>query len=223
MEKETCTFSYCEKPPVVEHETDFLILGGGMGGCGAAFEACAWANPKKLKITLVDKAATDRSGAVAQGLSAINTYIGENKLEDYVRYVRTDLMGIIRDIDEDFPIFLNRNKLDMSPAEELVGVAAGQRVGVLDVEFELAAGDRNRSAQVLEVRASFNRVGCRRQFLVDRDLRAAVAYCEAHKDYVSRDLFDAILKSEEEHVDFLETQLDLIEKVGLQNYLQSQT
>ena len=55
------------------------------------------------------------------------------------------------------------------------------------------------------------------------DLRAAVAYCEAHKDYVSRDLFDSILKSEEEHVDFLETQLDLIEKVGLQNYLQSQT
>ncbi len=54
------------------------------------------------------------------------------------------------------------------------------------------------------------------------DLRAAIAYCEAHKDYVSRDLFDAILKSEEEHADFLETQLDLIEKVGLQNYLQSQ-
>ena len=55
------------------------------------------------------------------------------------------------------------------------------------------------------------------------DLRAAIAYCEAHKDYVSRDLFDSILQSEEEHVDFLETQLDLIEKVGLQNYLQSQT
>ena len=55
------------------------------------------------------------------------------------------------------------------------------------------------------------------------DLRAAIAYCEAHKDYVSRDLFDSILKSEEEHVDFLETQLDLIEKIGIQNYLQSQT
>jgi bacterioferritin len=54
------------------------------------------------------------------------------------------------------------------------------------------------------------------------DLRAAIAYCEAHKDYVSRDLFDSILKSEEEHVDFLETQLDLIDKVGLENYLQSQ-
>ena len=55
------------------------------------------------------------------------------------------------------------------------------------------------------------------------DLKAAIAYCESHKDYVSRDLFDAILKSEEEHVDWLETQIDLIEKVGLQNYQQSQT
>ena len=55
------------------------------------------------------------------------------------------------------------------------------------------------------------------------DLRAAIAYCEAHKDYVSRDLFDAILSSEEEHVDWLETQLGLIEKMGVENYLQSQT
>ena len=54
------------------------------------------------------------------------------------------------------------------------------------------------------------------------DLRAGIAYCEAHKDYVTRDLFDEILKSEEEHVDFLETQLGLIEKLGLENYLQSQ-
>ena len=55
------------------------------------------------------------------------------------------------------------------------------------------------------------------------DLRAAIAYCEAHKDFVSRDLFDRILASEEEHVDWLETQLDLIDKIGEQNYLQSQT
>lgn len=97
MEKETCTFSYCERPQVIEHETDFLILGGGMAACGAAFEACQWATPKGLRVTLVDKAATDRSGAVAQGLSAINTYMGGNKIEDYVKYVRTDLMGIIRE------------------------------------------------------------------------------------------------------------------------------
>ena len=55
------------------------------------------------------------------------------------------------------------------------------------------------------------------------DLRAGIAYCEAHKDYVTRDIFDSILVSEEEHVDWLETQIDLIGKVGLQNYLQSQT
>lgn len=53
------------------------------------------------------------------------------------------------------------------------------------------------------------------------DLRAGIAYCEAHKDYVTRDLFDRILKSEEEHVDWLETELSLIEKLGEQNYLQS--
>ncbi|MDI1472677.1 MAG: adenylyl-sulfate reductase subunit alpha [Thermodesulfovibrio sp.] len=97
MEKETCTFSYCQRPEVIEIDTDFLIIGGGMAACGAAFEACRWATPKGLKVTMVDKAATDRSGAVAMGLSAINTYIGENKVEDYVRYVRADLMGIIRE------------------------------------------------------------------------------------------------------------------------------
>lgn len=54
------------------------------------------------------------------------------------------------------------------------------------------------------------------------DLREAIAYCEGVKDYVSRDLFSSILESEEEHVDWLETQLGLIEKVGIENYLQSQ-
>jgi bacterioferritin len=54
------------------------------------------------------------------------------------------------------------------------------------------------------------------------DLRAGIAHCEAHKDYVSRDLFDAILISEEEHVDWLETQLQLVETMGLKNYLQVQ-
>ena len=53
------------------------------------------------------------------------------------------------------------------------------------------------------------------------DLRAAIAYCESRKDYVSRDVFDRILRSEEEHVDWLETQLDLVDKLGEQNYLQS--
>ena len=53
------------------------------------------------------------------------------------------------------------------------------------------------------------------------DLRAGIAYCEARKDYVTRDLFDAILQSEEEHVDWLETQPELIEQIGVQNYLLS--
>ncbi len=53
------------------------------------------------------------------------------------------------------------------------------------------------------------------------DLRDAIEYCESVRDYVSRDLFQDILDSEEEHVDWLETQLGLIDKVGLENYLQS--
>ena len=55
------------------------------------------------------------------------------------------------------------------------------------------------------------------------DLQAAITYCESHKDFVSRDIFDSILKSEEEHVDWLETQLGLIESMGVKNYLQSAT
>lgn len=54
------------------------------------------------------------------------------------------------------------------------------------------------------------------------DLKAAIAYCESVGDYGSRELLEDILESEEEHIDWLETQLGLIEKVGLENYLQSQ-
>jgi bacterioferritin len=50
----------------------------------------------------------------------------------------------------------------------------------------------------------------------------AIAWCESCRDYVSRELLEDILESEEEHIDWLETQLGLIEKVGLENYLQSQ-
>jgi len=87
----------CAEPEIVEMETDILLVGGGMACCGAAVEAVRWAKPAGLKIVLCDKAALERSGAVAMGLSAINTYIGENKPDDYVRMVRCDLMGIVRE------------------------------------------------------------------------------------------------------------------------------
>ena len=54
------------------------------------------------------------------------------------------------------------------------------------------------------------------------DLRAGIAYCEQVSDYITRELFEDILESEEEHIDWLETQLGLIDSVGLQNYVQSQ-
>jgi adenylylsulfate reductase, subunit A len=84
-------------PEIIQEEVDILIIGGGMAACGTAFEIMRWAKPNGLKVKLVDKAALDRSGAVAQGLSAINTYVGDNNVADYVRYVRNDLMGIIRE------------------------------------------------------------------------------------------------------------------------------
>jgi adenylylsulfate reductase, subunit A len=80
-------------------DTDILIVGGGFGGCGAAYESRYWG--RDLKITLVEKANVERSGAVAQGLSAINCYMGmqwgENQPEDFVKYARGDLMGLVRE------------------------------------------------------------------------------------------------------------------------------
>src|SRR5574340_936201 len=91
-------------PEVVQEDLDILLIGGGMACCGAGYEVMRWADAAKaesgvdLKIKLVDKAALDRSGAVAQGLSAINTYIGDAQdPADYARMVSNDLMGITRD------------------------------------------------------------------------------------------------------------------------------
>jgi bacterioferritin len=54
------------------------------------------------------------------------------------------------------------------------------------------------------------------------DLREGIQYSEEVKDFVSRDLFNSILESEEEHIDWLETQLGLIDKMGIENYIQAQ-
>ena len=80
-------------------DCDILVVGGGMGGTGAAYEARYWG--RDLKIVVAEKANIDRSGAVAQGLYAINCYMGmqwdENQPEDHVRYARNDLMGLVRE------------------------------------------------------------------------------------------------------------------------------
>jgi len=87
------------EPEIIEKYVDMLLVGGGMGTCGTAYEAVRWMDKVggDLSLLLLDKASLERSGAVAQGLSAINTYLGKNNADDYVRMVRTDLMGIVRE------------------------------------------------------------------------------------------------------------------------------
>jgi adenylylsulfate reductase subunit A len=87
------------KVKTIHENCDILVVGGGMGGTGAAYEARYWG--RDMKIVIAEKANIDRSGAVAQGLYAINCYMGtqwgENNPEDHVRYARNDLMGMVRE------------------------------------------------------------------------------------------------------------------------------
>jgi adenylylsulfate reductase subunit A len=80
-------------------ECDILIIGGGMSGCGAAFEAKYWG--KDMRVVMVDKAVIERSGATGEGLSAINCYLGQrygwNTPADFVKYVVNDMMGLARE------------------------------------------------------------------------------------------------------------------------------
>ena len=73
--------------------------------------------------------------------------------------------------------------------------------------------------------SSFEILSCDLNLEMDAipDLKEDIDYYEKNNDNVSRDLFDDILESEEEHIDWLETQLELIEKMGIENYIQSQT
>lgn len=86
-------------PNTVTVECDILIIGGGMSGCGAAFESKFWG--RDLRVVMVEKAAIERSGATGEGLSAINCYMGQrygwNTPEDFVRYVVNDMMGLARE------------------------------------------------------------------------------------------------------------------------------
>ena len=80
-------------------DCDILIIGGGMSGCGAALEASYWG--KGLRVVMVEKAVIERSGATGEGLSAINCYMGMkwgwNTPEEFVNYVRNDMMGLARE------------------------------------------------------------------------------------------------------------------------------
>tara|TARA_B100001250_G_scaffold171122_1_gene147390 strand:- start:726 stop:1190 length:465 start_codon:yes stop_codon:yes gene_type:complete len=77
---------------------------------------------------------------------------------------------------------------------------------------KLSIGENTR--EMLECDLSLEHIAC-------PDLREGIAYCESVGDFVSRGLLASILDSEEEHIDWLETQLSLIDKVGLENYQQS--
>ena len=86
-------------PTIETVECDILVVGGGMSGCGAAFESKYWG--EDLKVVIVEKAVIERSGATGEGLSAINCYMGQrygwNTPEDFVKYVVNDMMGLARE------------------------------------------------------------------------------------------------------------------------------
>ena len=139
---------------IVEDDIDILVAGAGMAGTGAAFEARYWGQDKK--VVIAEKANIDRSGAVAQGLYAINTYMGtrfgENNPEDHVRYARIDLMGMVR---EDLAF-------DISSAAE--GDGSG---GLPDDWYTLSTLTTNISNDDLELLFIFHNLDCYNFYSID--------------------------------------------------------
>ena len=87
------------KVKTVWEDCDILVVGGGMAGTGATYEARYWG--RDMKIVCAEKANIDRSGAVAQGLYAINCYMECSGMKisqrTMLRYARNDLMGLVRE------------------------------------------------------------------------------------------------------------------------------
>ena len=141
--------------------------------------------------------------ALKNELTAINQYwlhyrmldnLGVSKLADYERHESIDEMKHADKLAE--RIFF----LDGLPNFQMLG-----RLRVGESVEEILKADLDLEYDALPL------------------LKDAIAHCESVRDYVSRDLFAEILESEEEHVDFLETQFDLIKQMGIQNYIQMQT
>ena len=87
--------------PIETVDCDVLIAGGGMAGCGAAWEAARAAEGKGLRVVLADKATIDHGGPVGMGIASIDCFVGagagENAPEDFVRHVRRETMGLCRE------------------------------------------------------------------------------------------------------------------------------
>lgn len=141
--------------------------------------------------------------ALKNELTAINQYwlhyrmldnLGVSKLADYERHESIDEMKHADKLAE--RIFF----LDGLPNFQMLG-----RLRVGESVEEILKADLELEYDALPL------------------LKDAIAHCESVRDYVSRDLFAEILESEEEHVDFLETQFDLIKQMGIQNYVQMQS
>ncbi len=139
--------------------------------------------------------------ALANELVAINQYFLHSRMyEDF---------GLTKLAEKEYEESID----EMKHADQLIkrilfleGLPNLQNLG------KLLIGENTR--EMLECDLKLEMIAC-------PDLKEGIAYCESVGDYVTRDLLSAILDSEEDHVDWLETQLSLLDRVGLENYQQS--